>query len=178
VKSSKKPTRRPKVAPVVTVAVTLPPLPFPNVPDIIGAFQGNFRFLSNFFPCTVHYGGEEYPTAEHAYQAAKTPDRRWRERIRKAPTPGNAKAYGRTVPLREDWEEIKVAVMFGVLFHKFVANPPLMRRLLATAPAYLEEGTLWHDRFWGVCTCTQCHGMGKNVLGKLLMHVRDQLQDL
>src|SRR6185369_8674281 len=37
-------------------------------------FQGDNRFLSNFFPAEVIYEGITYPTAEHAYQAAKTLD--------------------------------------------------------------------------------------------------------
>lgn len=37
----------------------------------IAQFQGEYRFLSNFAPCTVTYDGVEYPSVEHAYQAAK-----------------------------------------------------------------------------------------------------------
>lgn len=163
-----------KVIPALSPTSVVIPLPT-VIPETIDAFHGSYRFLSNFFPCSVSYGGEVYPTSEHAFQAAKTTQQKWRDRIRDAAMPGNAKALGRAAPLREDWEAIRVGVMFGVLFHKFLENPLLAKRLGGTAPAYLEEGNRWHDNFWGVCTCPRCPGVGKNVLGKLLMRLREQL---
>jgi predicted NAD-dependent protein-ADP-ribosyltransferase YbiA (DUF1768 family) len=38
----------------------------------ISSFTGEYRFLSNFYPCVVHLDEEVYPSVEHAYQAAKT----------------------------------------------------------------------------------------------------------
>lgn len=47
---------------------------------MIDRFDGTkYRFLSNFWPAIVFYDGLEYPTTEHAYQAAKTLD--WEKRI-------------------------------------------------------------------------------------------------
>ncbi len=45
----------------------------------IREFKGEFRFLSNFFPSRIYHDGIEYPTVEHAFQAAKTLDfeQRW-----------------------------------------------------------------------------------------------------
>ena len=40
--------------------------------QVIDSFQGEYRFLSNFWPCVVEYEGTEYPSVENAYQAAKT----------------------------------------------------------------------------------------------------------
>ena len=37
----------------------------------ITRFHGEYRFLSNFYPVKVEYDGVQYPTVEHAYQAAK-----------------------------------------------------------------------------------------------------------
>lgn len=163
-----------KVIPALSPTSLVIPLPT-DLPETIGRFHGAYRFLSNFFPSPVVYAGETYPTAEHAFQAAKTLDKKWRARIQGAAVPGNAKALGRAAPLREDWEAVKIAVMFGVLFHKFLAHTLLIDRLAATDPAYLEEGNTWHDNFWGVCYCADCPGLGKNILGKLLMRLRDQL---
>lgn len=39
---------------------------------MINSFMGKYRFLSNFWPCKVIFNGLEYPSTEHAYQAAKT----------------------------------------------------------------------------------------------------------
>ena len=43
-------------------------------PADVTEFQGEYRFLSNFWPAQVVFEGVTYPTSEHAYQAAKTLD--------------------------------------------------------------------------------------------------------
>ena len=63
---------------------------------------------------------------------------------------GAAKRVGRMLPLRPDWEEVKVRVMETVLRTKF-HDPDLRARLLATGEADLVEGNHWGDKFWGVC---------------------------
>src|SRR4051794_3834113 len=77
----------------------------------IGAFQGEYRFLSNFWPAEVVDEGITYPTAEHAYQAAKSLDMGGRRRIARIATPGEAKRAGEAMALRPDWEGIKYGVM-------------------------------------------------------------------
>src|SRR5690348_9381030 len=71
------------------------PTTAPATPNKIAEFQGEYRFLSNFWPAEVAYEGITYPTAEHAYQAAKTMDVNERKRIAALPTPAEAKAAGR-----------------------------------------------------------------------------------
>jgi ribA/ribD-fused uncharacterized protein len=136
---------------------------------MIGPFQGDYAFLSNFSPAVVELDGKVYPTVEHAYQAAKTLVQGSRTMIRQARTPGQAKRLGRQVPLRPDWERIKVDVMRNLLRQKF-AHPDLRRLLLATAPEDLVEINTWGDRYWGV-SC----GAGENMLGRLLMEVRAEI---
>lgn len=133
---------------------------------VIDRFDGEYRFLSNFWKSPVEYDGMLFESVEHAYQAAKTLDWDQREWVRSAPTPGKAKQYGRNVLLRPDWEEIKIGVMRGLLEQKF-ADAKLQAKLIATGNAELVEGNFWHDTFWGVC-----NGVGDNHLGKLLMEVR------
>ena len=141
---------------------------------MIDIFDGDFDFLSNFSLAEVELDGRKYPTVEHAYQAAKTFDQEWRERIQSASTPGRAKRLGRKVPLHPDWEEIKTSVMLQLLRQKF-SDPELNKRLLDTGDQYLAEGNTWHDNFWGICRCGRCHD-GQNKLGELLMQVRDELR--
>src|SRR4051794_21773182 len=45
----------------------------------IDSFEGQYRFLSNFFPAEVEFEGMTYPSVEHAYQSAKTTDREMRK---------------------------------------------------------------------------------------------------
>lgn len=140
---------------------------------IICNFRGGYRFLSNFYPCDV--GG--WPSVEHAFQAAKTDATMWRLRIRQAPTPGAAKRLGAQVPLRADWEDIKVNQMRALLRLKF-RFAPLRTKLLQTGEAELVEGNRWHDNFWGACSCDKCTPVPKqNWLGILLMEIREGLHD-
>lgn len=85
----------------------------------ITSFRGEFVFLSNFYPVTIFYDRREWPSVEHAYQAAKTDDEAEKEWIRCAETPGEAKHRGKQITLRRDWEEFKVTVMLCCLMNKF-----------------------------------------------------------
>lgn len=137
---------------------------------MIAEFNGQYRFLSNFYPCIVQYEGVQYPSVEHAYQAAKTLDTAAREVIRSCRKAGDAKRTGQGVVLRPDWEAVKIEVMRDLLWMKF-SNDALQELLLATGDEELIEGNWWGDRFWGVCK-----GVGENHLGKLLMEIREGLR--
>lgn len=143
----------------------------------ITRFTGHYRFLSNFYPATIEYEGEKYYSTEHAYQAMKTTDLRKREPLQfKSGTtlsisPGKVKSWGRAVPLRSDWEDIKMGVMEGILRAKFEIHE-LRTQLLATGERELIEGNNWGDRFWGVVD-----GVGENHLGKLLMKIREEIRN-
>jgi ribA/ribD-fused uncharacterized protein len=142
-----------------------------TAPAKIADFQGEYRFLSNFAPATVEFEGITYPTAEHAYQSAKTLDMSERKRIAALATPGESKTAGRALKLRDDWEQVKFDVMERVVRDKFTRNAELCAKLLDTGDAQLEEGNTWGDRIWGVY-----QGQGENHLGKILMKVRDELR--
>lgn len=125
--------------------------------------------LSNFFPCPIVYGGIEYPTNEHAFQAAKSTDTYVRQQVASLASPGQAKKMGRALVLRRDWEEVKLGVMRDIVRVKFTI-PALRQWLLDTGDYYLEETNDWGDRFWGV------DGSGENWLGFILMGVRAELR--
>jgi ribA/ribD-fused uncharacterized protein len=119
----------------------------------------------------IELGSVEYPSSEHAYQAAKTKDRTMRRKIACKKTAWEAKRLGQQVKLREDWEERKVEIMYRILRAKFTQHKELKQKLLDTGDAELIEGNSWKDYEWGVC-----EGKGKNLLGKLLMLLRDELR--
>lgn len=141
--------------------------------DIIRHFRGEYSFLSNFYKCKVSYGAYQYDNSEAAYQASKTKDLTEKEKFM-CMSPKDAKRYGRRVTMYEGFEENKVKIMQEIVFCKFMENKDLMKKLQDTGDAKLIEGNKWHDNFWGVCDCPRqtCNG-GKNILGKILMQVRD-----
>lgn len=134
----------------------------------ITSFQGQHRWLSNFWPAFVTLDGVRYPSVENAYQAAKTaPENR---SLFVNATPGGAKRLGRRCPVRPDWDDRKLAVMEDLIRQKFRPGYRLAALLLQTKDAHIEEGNTWGDQFWGVC-----EGVGTNNLGLILMRVRHDL---
>lgn len=130
-----------------------------------------YRFLSNFWPAPVVLDTITYPSVEHAYQAAKTLDRMARTPLHTG-SAAAAKKYGRRVPMRSDWNQVKIPIMRQLLTQKFAPNTPLAALLINTGDAELIEGNYWHDYFWGIC-----NGRGENHLGKLLMEIRASLNN-
>jgi len=141
------------------------------MPPDIKEFQGDFRWLSNFWPAEVVLEEQAFPTVENAYQAAKV------EKALRDPfitcSPAFSKKLGRLQKLREDWEEVKISVMRDLISQKFCKGSRLSVELLATEDAEIVEGNWWNDTFWGVC-----RGVGENTLGKLLMEQRAFLKEL
>ena len=144
------------------------------MPRIISNFHGCHEFLSNFAPCELHFGTLNYQTTEAAFQAAKTLSFEQQFAISLADTPGKAKRLGRRVTLRSDWEEVKDKVMLDILRLKFTKGSEFARMLEDTGNAILVEGTTWHDQYWGVCKCDEHKGVGVNMLGQILMQIRDE----
>jgi len=134
----------------------------------IDKFEGEFRWLSNFWHCDVTWEGATYKSSEAAYQAAKTLDPVERYKFEPV-TAGLSKKMGRKVNLRPDWEEVKDSIIEDILRCKFDQNPGLKNNLLATGNKELIEGNWWGDVYWGVCK-----GKGENKLGKLLMKLREE----
>lgn len=140
-------------------------------PPPITAFFGAYRFLSNFSPSPITYLGSIAPTVEHAFQAAKSYDPALAERILQAATARDAKRMGRAVPIRPDWDKVRLSVMRELLRLKFATGSWLAGQLVATGDAFLLEGNTWGDRYWGAVD-----GVGDNWLGHLLMARRAELR--
>lgn len=141
---------------------------------MIDNFKGKYFFLSNFYNIAVVYDGIQYMNNEAAFQAQKMVN--WEDRKDFSELkPGVAKRKGRHVELRDDWEEIKVSLMLEICWTKFISHPELSKKLIETYPHELVEGNDWGDRYWGVCD-----NEGKNVLGEILMYIRNHiiLQDM
>jgi ribA/ribD-fused uncharacterized protein len=169
----------------------------PPVPKAaIASFYGPYRFLANPWPCQVAYEDQVYPSAEHAFQAAKNRDRGYRAHIAALPAWRDAKRAGRAVQLRHDWARVRRAIMLQVVLDKFLRDPYLGDGLLATGNRVLIEGNTWGDTDWGAVPVTENRAaiaavqlpvwydgagstlLGHNWLGWSLMTVRDVLMEV
>ena len=134
--------------------------------------KDEFGEFSNFaaFPFTLD--GKEWPTSEHYFQAQKFTLEDYREQIRQAPSPMIAARLGRSraVPIRGDWEEVKLTVMRAAVRQKFATHPELTALLLSTGDEELVEAAP-KDSFWGC----GANGTGQNWLGRILMELRQAL---
>ncbi|RTL20492.1 MAG: NADAR family protein [Burkholderiales bacterium] len=130
--------------------------------------------LSNFAPPGIEVDGIFWPTVEHYFQAQKFDATDMQERIRRAPTPKQARELGQTRsrPIRVDWDTVREAVMLRALRLKFSA-PDARRLLLSTGARHLVESSPY-DYFWGAGQ----DGTGLNRLGHLLMQVRAELRSV
>jgi ribA/ribD-fused uncharacterized protein len=136
---------------------------------MINEFKGKYYFLSNFYSAPVMYEGLLYQNNEAAFQSAKIKDLDRRKQFCNL-DPSTAKKKGRNVLLRNDWEDVKDEVMYQCVKDKFTRNQDLKQKLIDTDNEELVEGNTWNDTYWGVC-----RGRGKNMLGKILMRVREEL---
>jgi ribA/ribD-fused uncharacterized protein len=136
---------------------------------MINEFKGKYYFLSNFYSAPVMYEGLLYQNNEAAFQSAKIKDLDRRKQFCNL-DPSTAKKKGRNVLLRNDWEDVKDEVMYQCVKDKFTRNQDLKQKLIDTGNEELIEGNTWNDTYWGVC-----RGRGKNMLGKILMRVRDEI---
>jgi len=141
---------------------------------VIDRFRGEYGFLSNFHSCEILYKGVKFPTNEHAFQYHKTilPAEQY-QMLALSNSPVDAKRAGKDLTLRDDWEEIKVRLMFEINYMKFTQHSGMKGSLLGTGFAQLIEGNPYGDTYWGVC-----NGRGHNVHGLVLMTVRTLLQAL
>lgn len=148
-----------------------------NIKGFFGYDDEGYAFLSNFYPCDVYFEGMLYPSSEHAYMASKSEDLEIRKLFAKNAEKflycREARNLGQIIKLRPNWDTIRYDCMMAVVFDKFWRNEKLRKKLLDTGDKYLEETNHWGDQYFGVDSTA---GKGKNVLGKILMKVRECLR--
>lgn len=130
--------------------------------------------FSNLYRSAFEFEGAVYASAEHAYQVGKTNNAMIANWIREAPYPRLASIVGHGLfpyDVVPKWNEIKVDRMRAVLRAKFTQHPDLRDALLATGKAAIIEESKT-DAFWGLGK----KGIGLNMLGKLLMELREELR--
>lgn len=128
--------------------------------------------FSNFSHHQFIINGKIWRTSEHYFQAQKFHNSKYEEIIRSLDSPMKAAEMGRdrNLPLRKDWEDVKYSVMKKANFEKFKQNAEIREILFSTGNEEIIENTV-HDYYWG---CGK-NGTGKNILGIILMEVREEL---
>ena len=94
--------------------------------------------------------------------------------------PRLAKKLGRSCEVRPHFFEQRVLLMRNLVLRKALDHAEFVDWLLESGDEDIEEGNWWHDNFWGRCFCSVCEKKGDsqtaaNVLGKILMTVRDTI---
>jgi len=152
--------------------------------------------LSNFWAVSEGFmwKGMLWSTSEHAYQAGKymyegSPEanKQYIEIIRTQPSPSKAKCFGSQKTMKyltylqpfidewkpyvrqnPNWEENKIDVMRSVLRAKWEGSNFFREILESTGFLVIKEASQY-DYYWGIGQ----NGTGNNVLGLLLMELRD-----
>ena len=134
---------------------------------------GEYGFLSNLYKRPVVFEGRKFSCSEEAYQFGKPRDKKVAEWIVSAPKPHLCAAAAHSLfvfDVKEDWNSTKVERMRQVLKAKFSQHMDLAKKLKETGDATLiEESNM--DAFWGIGK----KGNGKNMLGVLLMEIRNEM---
>lgn len=145
-------------------------------------------YLSNWYLCDFVIDGMKYTSAEQymMYQKAVLfGDLVIAQKIMSTNHTGEIKAYGRSVfPYDEkEWDRNRYRLVYKGVFEKFRQNEQLAELLLETGDAILAECAV-RDTVWGIGLSMKdgrrmdmSEWKGRNLLGKILMQVREELRN-
>ena len=164
------------------------------VTDTMVLFWGNEDYMSNFYHCKNPFpipGVDNSPMFTNSeavfmsYKAIEFQDSQAAADIcRVKYYAWECKKIGRRIKGFDEviWEQVREDRMFKACVAKFVYNPDLAQRLLATGDKILVEASPY-DKIWGIGLSVadkraldQSQWQGQNLLGKVLMRVRKQLR--
>jgi ribA/ribD-fused uncharacterized protein len=129
--------------------------------------------FSNCYQRPILFEGRQFSCSECAYQFGKPARQEVADWLIAAPKPHLCAAAAHALlswDVRSDWQAIKVERMRAILFAKFSQHDDLRVLLLSTGQLPIVEASTT-DPFWGIGK----RGDGKNMLGQLLMELRDRL---
>lgn len=140
-------------------------------------YEQEFYVLSNFSSFTLQWEGHRFDTSEAAYHWEKFNYNNYfdiQEEIRLAISAHEAfkvaeKYHHFVLP---NWADKRVGIMREILYAKAQQHEYVRRKLLETGDRELIEDS-WRDSYWG----WGADQKGANMLGKLWMEIRTQLQN-
>ena len=151
------------------------------------AFWGSA--FSNFYPCSFTEDGKVWKNSEQCFMAKKAKffgDEEMYNAILNSETPKEAKKYGRLVKNFDanKWAEVCFDKMYKACYAKFSQNSGLKELLLSSdfeGKGFVEGSPF--DAIWGVKMDwrnpdidNEKNWQGKNLLGKVLNKVREDLR--
>ena len=140
--------------------------------DNVQYFRGHKSELSNFYPCNLQMYNRNFTSSEAAFQYATALEHgknKKAEEIRQAPNAHKAKQLAKNIEQTEQWQNKKSDIMWEILEQKARHCEKFRRKLIETGDDTLIEDT--NDDYWG----RGSNGNGKNMLGTLLMLLRQKL---
>jgi len=149
-------------------------------------FYKTAKHYSNFYKTEFYYDGHLFHNSEQAFMYCKAnhfKDYDTMEAILEETDPMSVKYLGRLVQGydEDDWNRHRQTYMFGVCFAKYSQNETIKNDLISTGNKILVEASPT-DRIWGIglpCSSPDIYDekkwRGQNLLGKVLMYVRDEL---
>ena len=140
-----------------------------------------YGWMGNMAPYPIKFDGKVWRTSEALFQSMRFDDDNVKEIIRGEKSPMGAKMKAKknrdqmvVVPMSElDVENMRKCVKM-----KFDAHPQLKRQLMNTKDAFIYEdiGNRNGERhkFWGAKKWSESEGDGNNMMGKILMDLREE----
>jgi len=136
-------------------------------------FKDEYFFLSTFHisPITLVIGDKEckFLNVEAAYQAQKNPD--IADKFSQVKGLEAKRMEDKLKITVADWDNYKLIAMANALHAKF-SNKFLFAQLKTITEDIIQDN-YWGDTYWGVYK-----GSGKNILGRMLMNIRDNDNDI
>jgi hypothetical protein len=146
------------------------------------------EWLSNFKHCEIFSNDNVFKNTEQMFiyhKALFFEDIEIANKILNTPVPYEAKALGRQVKNYndEEWSKVRCQAMFQANLCKYTQNEDLKTKLLSTGDKILVEVNP-NDNIWGIGLeenspeiYDETKWRGQNLLGKVLMEVRDYLRN-
>lgn len=154
-------------------------------PNSYTLFHGDENILSNFYPCEISVFGENYNSAEQAFQcvkAVRSGDLLAADKIRAAKSALEAKKIGNLVTPSESWISSQVKVMSEIISEK-AEQVETFRETLENSTKNVVFAETTYDDYWatGLNFDQSVHTKpsawpGKNVLGQILGRVATEVK--
>lgn len=135
-------------------------------------FKNKYFFLSTFYPCdvevTIKNKNYIFKNVESAFQCRKNEDLAENFLLLKGL---EAKKLGEQIEIKDPNWNVNQLYSMGKALHSKFKNFALFFQLKLIKEDIINEN-FWGDTFWGVYK-----GEGYNILGKMLMNIRDNGND-